>query len=30
MMYVHPPSLAKLKSDIALFIKSSAAANPAK
>src|SRR5467141_2974544 len=30
MMYVHPPSLAKLKSDIALFIKSSATANPAK
>jgi carboxypeptidase C (cathepsin A) len=30
MMYVHPPSLAKLKADIARFIKSSAAANPAK
>src|SRR2546429_405857 len=30
MMYVHPPSLAKLKADIAQFIKSSAAANPAK
>ncbi len=30
MMYVHPPSLAKLKVDIALFIKSSMTANPAK
>ncbi len=30
MMYVHPPSLAKLKADIAQFIKSSTAANPAK
>jgi carboxypeptidase C (cathepsin A) len=30
MMYVHAPSLAKLKVDIAQFIKSSAAANPAK
>jgi carboxypeptidase C (cathepsin A) len=30
MMYVHPPSLAKLKTDIAQFIKSSTAANPAK
>jgi carboxypeptidase C (cathepsin A) len=30
MMYVHPPSLAKLKADIAKFIKSSTAANPAK
>ncbi len=30
MMYVHPPSLAKLKADIALFIKSSMTANPAK
>ena len=30
MMYVHSPSLAKLKADIAQFIKSSAAANPAK
>jgi carboxypeptidase C (cathepsin A) len=30
MMYVHPPSLAKLKADIAQFIKSSMAANPAK
>ena len=30
MMYVHPPSLAKLKVDIAQFIKSSTAANPAK
>jgi carboxypeptidase C (cathepsin A) len=30
MMYVHPPSLAKLKADIAQFIKSSSAANPAK
>jgi len=30
MMYVHPPSLAKLKTDIALFIKSSMTANPAK
>jgi len=30
MMYVHAPSLAKLKADIAQFIKSSTAANPAK
>ncbi len=30
MMYVHPPSLAKLKADIAQFIKSSMTANPAK
>ena len=30
MMYVHPPSLAKLKADIAQFIKSSVAANSAK
>jgi carboxypeptidase C (cathepsin A) len=30
MMYVHPPSLAKLKADIALFIKSSMTVNPAK
>jgi carboxypeptidase C (cathepsin A) len=30
MMYVHPPSLAKLKADIAQFIKSSTAANPTK
>jgi carboxypeptidase C (cathepsin A) len=30
MMYVHPPSLAKLKSDIAQFIKSSMPAGPAK
>ncbi len=30
MMYVHPPSLAKLKADIAQFIKSSTASNPAK
>src|SRR6266852_2621533 len=30
MMYVHPPALAKLKADIALFIKSSTTANPAK
>src|SRR5713226_5494702 len=30
MMYVHPPSLAKLKAEIALFIKSSMTANPAK
>jgi carboxypeptidase C (cathepsin A) len=30
MMYVHPPSLVKLKSDIAQFIKSSATAGPAK
>jgi len=30
MMYVHSPSLAKLKADIAQFIKSSAAVNPAK
>jgi carboxypeptidase C (cathepsin A) len=30
MMYVHPPSLAKLKVDIAQFIKSSTAANPAR
>jgi hypothetical protein len=30
MMYVHPPSLAKLKADIAQFIKSSVAASPAK
>ena len=30
MMYVHPPSLAKLKTDIALFIKSSMTVNPAK
>jgi carboxypeptidase C (cathepsin A) len=30
MMYVHPPSLAKLKADMAQFIKSSTAANPAK
>ncbi len=30
MMYVHPPSLAKLKADIALFIKSSMTANRAK
>ena len=30
MMYVHPPSLAKLKADIAQFMKSSTAANPAK
>jgi len=30
MMYVYPPALVKLKSDIAQFIKSSAAVNPAK
>src|SRR2546430_736107 len=30
MMYVHPPSLAKLKADIAQFIKSSIPANPAR
>jgi len=30
MMYVHPPSRAKLKADIAQFIKSSTMANPAK
>src|SRR6266566_4857344 len=30
MMYVHRPSLAKLKADIAQFIKSSTAANPVK
>ena len=30
MMYVHPPSLAKLKADIAQFIKSSMTANSAK
>src|SRR5467141_1153891 len=30
MMYVHPPSLAKLKSDIAQFIKSSMPAGPTK
>jgi len=30
MMYVHASSLAKLKADIAQFIKSSTAANPAK
>ena len=30
MMYVHPPSLAKLKADIAQFIKYSTTANPAK
>jgi carboxypeptidase C (cathepsin A) len=30
MMYVYPPALVKLKSDIAQFIKSSTAANPAK
>jgi len=30
MMYVHPPSLVKLKTDIAQFIKSSSAASPAK
>ncbi len=30
MMYVHPPSLAKLKADIAQFIKTSMTANPAK
>jgi len=30
MMYVHPPSLAKLKSDIAQFIKSSMPAVPAR
>jgi carboxypeptidase C (cathepsin A) len=30
MMYVHPPSLGKLKADIAQFIKSSTTANPAK
>src|SRR4029077_2483857 len=30
MMYVHPPSLAKLKADITQFIKSSTATNPAK
>jgi len=30
MMYVYPPALVKLKADIAQFIKSSTAANPAK
>jgi len=30
MMYVHPPSLAKLKADIAQFIKSSIPTNPAR
>ena len=30
MMYVHTPSLAKLKADIAQFIKSTTAPNPAK
>ncbi len=30
MMYVYPPALAKLKADIAQFIKSSTATNPAK
>ena len=30
MMYVHPPSLTKLKTDIAQFIKSSMPAGPAK
>ncbi len=30
MMYVHPPSLAKLKADIAKFIKSSLSASPGK
>ncbi len=29
-MYVHPPSLAKLRADIAQFIKSSAAPSPVK
>jgi carboxypeptidase C (cathepsin A) len=30
MMYVHPPSLAKLKTDIAQFIKLTTSAGPAK
>jgi len=30
MMYVHPPSLAKLKMDIVQFMKTSTSASPAK